>query len=54
MRMKRKDRKAVQNNSNADHRGNVNRVTRNYNLEVELVNNINKGTPSYAFDEKKK
>lgn len=51
--MKRKDRKAVQN-SNVDHRGNVNRVTRIYNLEMELVNNINKSTPTYAFDEKKK
>lgn len=52
--MKRKDRKAVQNNNNVDHRGNLNRVTRIYNLEMELVNNINKQTPSYAFDEKRK
>ncbi|HEX2934291.1 MAG TPA: hypothetical protein VHO72_02965 [Bacteroidales bacterium] len=52
--MKRKDRKAVQNNINVDHRGNINRVTRIYNLEMELVNNINKQTPSYAFDEKSK
>jgi hypothetical protein len=50
--MKRKDRKPVQND--VDHRGNVDRVTRMYNLQMELVNNINKNTPSYSLDENPK
>lgn len=38
---------------NIEHRGNVNNVASKFQLEMELIRNMNQEKPIYSFDKKK-